>query len=65
MNSSQGGFGPSTSANVLQPRHLTANSVQNITATIPLGSSQVKDYDAKIREFSPLRGAKPHMADRG
>ncbi len=32
------------------------NSVQQITATVPLGSSYRKDYEAAAREFSPLRG---------
>lgn len=32
------------------------NSVQQITATVPLGSNYRKDYEASAREFSPLRG---------
>ena len=51
LSSSQG-F--TSTANVLQPRHLGTNSV--VGNSYPLGASYKKDYDP--REFSPLRGAK-------
>jgi len=43
---------------------LNANSAQIITATVPLGASYRKDYEAASREFSPMRGSKNGKINR-